>query len=234
MNIILINGTEVKGCTYHLKNKFLDELREGNKIIEFYLPKDCPHFCCGCKTCFSIDENNCPHAEYIIPIWKAIIDADLIIFAYPVYALRAPGQIKSLLDHFCVHWMVHRPKEEMFSKRAVILTQSIGAPNGAAQNDVATSLSWMGISNIKKLGVGLMEHIIWEKLSERRKKKIEMKIKNFAKRYGKKYNVHKSIKHYILFAICKILHQKTIKNENPISTDNKYWLEKKWIKIGGK
>jgi len=234
MNIVLINGTEVKGCTYHLKNIFLDELREGNKITEFYLPKDCPHFCCGCKTCFAIDENKCPHAEYIIPIWKAIIDADLIVFAYPVYALRAPGQIKSLLDHFCVHWIVHRPKEEMFSKRAVILTQSIGAPNGAAQNDVATSLSWLGISDIKKLGFGLMEHVIWEKLSERRKKKIEMKIKKFAKRYSNKYNVHKSIKHYILFAICKILHQETIKNENPISTDNKYWLEKKWIKIGGK
>jgi len=27
-----------------------------------------------------------------------------------------------------------------------------------------------------------------------------------------------------------MLHQKTLKNENPISTDNKYWLDKKWIK----
>jgi hypothetical protein len=52
MNIVLINGTEVKGCTYHLKNIFLDVLREGNNIEEFYLPKDCPYFCCGCKTCF--------------------------------------------------------------------------------------------------------------------------------------------------------------------------------------
>ena len=50
------------------------------------------------------------------------------------------------------------------------------------------------------------------------------------KKIGKKYNVHKSIKHYALFAICKMLHQKTLKNENPISTDNMYWLEKKWIK----
>jgi multimeric flavodoxin WrbA len=42
-------------------------------------------------------------------------DVDLIVFAYPVYALRAPGQVKALLDHFAVHWMVHRPKSEMFS-----------------------------------------------------------------------------------------------------------------------
>ena len=230
MNIVLINGTEVKGCTYHIKNMFLDELREGNRITEFYLPKDCPYFCSGCKTCFFVDENKCPHAKFTIPIWNAIIQADLLIFAYPVYVLRAPGQIKSLLDHFSVHWMVHRPKEEMFTKRAVILTQSIGAPNRSAQNDVATSLSWWGISDIKKIGFGLIEHVIWEKISERRKKIIKTKIKKIVNKYGKKSNVHKSIKHYILFSICKILHQNTLKNENPISADNKYWLEKKWIK----
>ena len=211
MNIVSINGTEVKGCTYHIKNKFLDKLREGNQITEFYLPKDCPCFCCGCKTCFLIDENKCPHAEFTIPIWKAIIDADLLVFAYPVYVLRAPGQIKSLLDHFGVHWMVHRPKEEMFLKKAVILTQSVGAPNGSAQNDVATSLSWLGISDIKKLGFGLMEHVIWEKLSERRKKIIETKTIKLARRYNKEYNVHKNIKYYILFTIYIMLHQKTIK-----------------------
>ena len=230
MNIVLINGTEVKGCTYHIKNIFLNELREGNEIIEFYLPKDCPNFCCGCKTCFLIDENKCPHAKFTIPIWEAMIRADLIVFAYPVYVLRAPGQIKALLDHFGVHWMVHRPKEEMFSKRALILTQSIGAPNGHAQKDVATSLTWLGISDIKKIGFGLMEHVIWEKLSEKRKNTIGGKIKRFAKKYGNTYNVHKSIKHHILFTICKMLHKKTVKSENPISADNKYWLEKKWIK----
>ena len=26
----------------------------------------------------------CPNAEYVMPIWNAILDADLIVFAYPV------------------------------------------------------------------------------------------------------------------------------------------------------
>ncbi|MDR2517637.1 MAG: NAD(P)H-dependent oxidoreductase [Spirochaetaceae bacterium] len=230
MNIVLINGTEVRGCTYNIKEFFLDELRDGNNIKEFYLPKDCPNFCCGCKTCFFKDENMCPHAEYTVPLWNDIIHADLLVFAYPVYVLRVPGQIKALLDHFGVHWMVHRPKEEMFTKKAVILTQSIGAPNISAQNDVKTSLSWLGISDIKKLGFELMEHVIWEKLSEKRKKKIETKIKKICKRYVISKRAEKSIKHRLLFAICKMLHQKTIKTENPISVDNRYWLDKKWIK----
>ena len=75
MNIVVITGTEVKGCTYHIKNLFLDELREGSNITEFYLPKDCTHFCSGCKTCFFNHENMCPHADFTMPIWEAIIKA---------------------------------------------------------------------------------------------------------------------------------------------------------------
>ena len=52
MNIVVINGTMVKGCTYNIKEIFLSELKHDNKITEYYLPKDLPEFCCGCKTCF--------------------------------------------------------------------------------------------------------------------------------------------------------------------------------------
>ena len=155
MKITVINGTEIKGCTYHIKESFLEILRDGNEITEFYLPKDLPHFCCGCKKCFFKSEQFCPHAEYTIPIWNAILNADLLIFASPVYALRTTAQMKSLLDHLCVHWMVHRPDERMFNKRAVILTNAIGVFNGGAQKDIATSLSWLGAVSYTHLGLVL-------------------------------------------------------------------------------
>lgn len=44
MKITVINGTEIKGCTYNIKENFLEILRQGNEIREFYLPKDLPHF----------------------------------------------------------------------------------------------------------------------------------------------------------------------------------------------
>lgn len=86
-----------------------------------------------------------------------MLKADLLVFAAPVYALRTPGQMKALLDHFCCHWMVHRPDKAMFTKCAVILTNSIGASNREAQKDIATSLQWLGISDVRCLGFGLME-----------------------------------------------------------------------------
>jgi len=41
MKCVVINGTEQKGCTYNLKEIFLDELKP-KQLTEFYLSKDAP------------------------------------------------------------------------------------------------------------------------------------------------------------------------------------------------
>ena len=231
MKITVINGTEVKGCTYNIKEMFLEYLRGGNEIAEYYLPKDLPYFCCGCKTCFFKSEMQCPHAQNVMPIWNSMLAADLLVFASPVYALRATAQMKSLLDHLCVHWMVHRPDEKMFSKRAVILTNAIGVFNSGAQKDIATSLTWLGVSKIKKLGIGLLEGVIWDELSEKRRGNITGKVKKFAVKSNYAHPARKGIKVKLLFAFTKMMHQNIGENENPLSADNQYWKEKGWIHI---
>lgn len=231
MKITVITGTEVKGCTYHIKEAFLAELREGNEITEFYLPKDLPHFCCGCKNCFFKSELLCPHVTFVEPIWQSMLSADLIVVASPVYALRTTAQMKSLLDHLCVHWMVHRPDERMFNKKAVILTNAIGILNGGAQKDIATSLLWLGVSHIKKLGIGLLEGVLWQELSDKRKEYIINKTKSLAKKYKNSSSVNKGIRVRCLFAFTKIMHETVAKKEKELSADNRYWLDKGWIKI---
>ena len=231
MKITVINGTEIKGCTYNIKEMFLEDLRDGNEITEFYLPKGLPHFCCGCKTCFLKSEVQCPHAQHVIPIWESILGADLLVFASPVYALRTTAQMKSLLDHLCVHWMVHRPDEKMFSKRAIILTNAIGVFNGGAQKDIATSLTWLGVSKIKKLGIGLLEGVIWDELSEKRRRIIASKVKKLSAKSSIIRPARKGIKVKLLFSVTKKMHQGIGKNENPLSADNQYWKEKGWIQI---
>ena len=231
MKIVVINGTEVKGCTYHIKEAFLERLQTGNEIQEFYLPKDLPYFCCGCKVCFFKSEKNCPHAQYVLPIWNAILSAELLVFSSPVYAMRTTGQMKSLLDHLCVHWMVHRPDDKMFTKKAVILTNAIGPLNGGAQRDIATSLSWLGVSDIRKFGVGLMEGVVWNELSEKRRKLIEDKVKRFSRRYERPYHANKGIVVASKLFICRKMHKAVAKKENPLSADNQYWVDKGWIKL---
>lgn len=229
MKIVVINGTEVKGCTYHMKELFLNALREDNEIREFYLPRDMPGFCTGCKLCFIKNELSCPHSEYTMPIWNAMLEADLIVFAYPVYVLRTPGQVKALLDHFGCHWMVHRPDKRMFSKNAVIITQSIGSSNKAAQKDVAASLTWMGISSIKKIGFKTMGSIKWEEISDKRRKRIEGRIIKFSKECMLLHPARKKMNVKILFLISKMLHKNLLKNEEVPSADNQHWIDNGWI-----
>lgn len=231
MKITVINGTEVKGCTYQIKEEFLKNLRDNNEIIEFYLPRDLPHFCSGCKNCFIKSELLCPHSEYVMPIWNSIIDSDLLVFAAPVYAMRTPAQMKSLLDHLCVHWMVHRPDDRMFNKKTVILTNGIGPFNRNAQKDIATSLMWLGISDIKKVGFGLMEGVVWNELSDKRRNIIISKTKKLSRRYENDYKSNKGIKVSLLFAITKKMHQNIAKSEEILSADNQYWVDKGWIKL---
>lgn len=229
MKIAVINGTEIKGCTWHIKEAFLKNLRGGNEITEFYLPRHQPHFCCGCKTCFFKSELLCPHADDVMPIWNAMLEADLLVFASPVYALRTTAQMKALLDHLCVHWMAHRPDDRMFGKRAVILTNAVGIFNGAAQKDIATSLTWLGVSDIKRLGFGLMEGVIWNELSDRKRSAILRKTERLAQGYRRAVSARMKIRMRLLFAMMIRMHRTIAAKEKTLSADNQYWADKGWI-----
>lgn len=230
MKITVINGTPQKGLTYHMKELFLDHWRDSNEITEFY-PRDFPLFCVGCKACFLLGEQLCPHWEKTQPIWESMLEADLIVFAYPVYALRAPASIKSLLDHLCVHWMVHRPNPRMFSKTAVILTNSVGAPNGSAQRDVKTSLSWMGVSAIYTCGAGMNGDIFWDKISDKHVKMLRDKTSRLSRRLQRrKLRRFMALPELMKFFMCKKLHRLTLKNEEIPSLDNQHYIDHGWIR----
>jgi multimeric flavodoxin WrbA len=230
MKITVVNGTPLKGVTYHMKEMFLNHLRDGNEITEFY-PDDLPGFCLGCKTCFFKGEHLCPHAAKTMPVWNAMLDADLLVFAYPVYALRAPGSVKSLLDHLCVHWMVHRPDERIFTKTAVIITNSVGAPNGAAQRDVKTSLSWLGVSHVYTCGAGMMGDILWDKMTGKHKNRLERKTARlYRKARDPQRHKNRKIMEKLKFTLCKFMHQAIYNSETVPSLDNLHYLEHGWIR----
>lgn len=184
----------------------------------------------GCKNCFTNGEDKCPHYSEVNPIWNAFLEADLLVFAYPVYALRAPASIKSLLDHFCVHWMVHRPDPTFFAKIAVIITNSVGAPNGSAQKDVSTSMSWMGISNIHTCGAGMMGDIIVEKMTTKHKDMLTKKMQKLASKICNVAPIkRKSLVVSLKFFMCKHMHKMVLKSEIEPCLDNKHYIENGWI-----
>lgn len=230
MKLVVISGTAVKGVTYTMKEEFLRHLREGNEVTEFG-PADMPDFCSGCKSCFLRGEEHCPHGAETAPIWEAMLEADVLVFAYPVYALRAPASVKSLLDHLCVRWLVHRPEPAFFEKTAVILTNSVGAPNGAAQKDVKTSLNWMGLSRVYTCGAPMMGDIFVEHMTDRHRRMLARRMERMARKVRDvRPRRRMSARVRLLFAMAKFQHQMVRKTEETPGLDSAHYIRHGWIK----
>lgn len=227
MKITCITGTDLKGCTYKMKEIFLAQFPEA-EITNIYLPSEAPAYCTGCKNCFNRGEAYCPHSKQVQAIWQNMLEADLLVFAYPVYVMRAPGHVKSLLDHLGYNWFAHRPEPRMFSKTAAIITQSIGAPNGGAQKDVKTSLEWLGVSRIKTFSMGLMEGVIWDELSDKKRHAITDKLVKFAKKFQSISPRKMSLRAKTYFKMCQAM-QRGQKKKGTESLDLQYWESHGWV-----
>ena len=231
MKIAVINGTEKQGITFKIKEMFLAPFRGNAEISEFYLPKDCPTFCAGCTTCFIKGEDNCRNSQHSKPIRQAIENADLLVFTSPAYVMHATGAMKSFLDHMAFRWLPHRPHPAMFAKRAVIITQCLGAGAKSAAKDIKDSLAWWGISKIGIFTTRLMHDVFWDKLPPKKQSSIAKKIKKFANKFARinyAKPAHTSCKTKGKFYLCRMI-QKTIRKKQIESLDAEYWAEQGWL-----
>ncbi len=231
MKIAVINGTEKQGVTFKLKELFLQQFRDKAEISEFYLPKDCPNFCAGCTTCFVKGEDKCRNSVYSKPIREAIENADLLVFASPAYVMHTTGAMKAFLDHMAFRWMPHRPHLAMFSKRAVIITQCLGAGAKSTAKDIKDSLSWWGVSKVEIFTTRLMGDVVWDKLPQKKQNSITKKIKKLSNKFAKinyEKPAHTTFKTKLKFFMCRMI-QKSICKQQIESLDCKYWTEQGWL-----
>ena len=231
MKITVINGTEKHGVTYRLKEIFLSEFKGKADITEYALPKDCPNFCMGCTRCILKGENACRDADKIRIIDQSLLEADLIVMTSPAYVFHATGAMKALLDHFAYRWMPHRPAPEMFTKRAVILTQCLGAGAKSAAKDIKHSLSWWGVPKIGVFTGALMGDIVWDKLPERKRSELTRKVKKLSRQfaridYTKPAHTNRITK--IKFSFCRAM-QKSLHKADPEYLDGAYWAQQGWL-----
>lgn len=231
MKITVINGTEKHGVTYQLKEMFLAPFKEKGEITEFYLPKDCPAFCTGCLNCIMKGEHTCKDATYVQKIAASLLEADLIVMTSPAYVMHTTGAMKALLDHFAYLWMPHRPAPAMFTKRAVILTQCLGAGAESTARDIKHSLSWWGISEIKVFTGKLMGDVVWDNLTEKKRSELTRKVKWLSEKLSRvHYEVPartKIITRIKFFGCCMM--QKSLHKKDPLYLDGKYWAEQGWL-----
>lgn len=226
MRIIVLYGQMHKGSTYNITRLFLDNLSdEGTEITEFYMPKDAPSFCIGCYNCFTKGEEQCPHADIVQPIAKAIEEADLLILASPCYVYGMTGQLKTFLDHLGYQWMPHRPHPKMFSKIGLVISTAAGAGTKRVTKTLQDNLFYSGVPKIYSYGknVGASS---WETVKPEKKLKIEKEVIQIATQISKLIGKTKpGIKTKVMFQIMRM--SQKANNWNP--TDKEYWLKNGWL-----
>jgi multimeric flavodoxin WrbA len=204
----------------------MDELsKQGNvEYTEFYLPKALPVFCTGCALCQSSSHEKCPHANHIKPILDAIIKADALIFTTPHYACAMSGGLKTLFDHLDFLVLNVTPREEIFGKKAFIITT--GAGSTAAIKPIKSVLKNWGINRVYSLGFRMFTNK-WVNMPKKKQNKFENKLRRSAKKF---YSVPKKPPYlYTVFYyhITKFVMKKYVGEGN---YPYKYWQEKGYFK----
>lgn len=224
MQVTIINGQNHKGSTYHIGRMLAEKVASPEQIMEFFLPRDMPHFCIGCNQCFLKSETACPHYETLSPMTKAMDDADLIILTSPVYVYHVTGSMKAFLDHYGYRWMVHRPNKGMFRKQAVVISTAAGGGMKSTCKDMAHSCFSWGIPKIYRYGVAVRA-INWDSISTAKKRKFDRKTTQIARKIRQNIgHVSVPVKTKGFFHIVRFLQKKGM--DNP--ADKAYWKANGW------
>ncbi|MHB1314130.1 MAG: flavodoxin family protein [Christensenellales bacterium] len=230
MKITVINGNTRHGSTWHCMDTLRQALMQYDDVEtkEFFLPRDMPHFCMGCFSCFYNGEQTCPHASAVQPIVQAMVDADLILLTSPVYSMDIAGQLKAFLDHLSYMWMSHRPNPHMFNKVGVTIVTTAGAGLGHTTKTMRNSLKFWGAKRIfsYKKPVSAMK---WSDVSEKKQKLIKMEMDSLAKKISKAVQHVKKLRNPLFRSFFfKIMTGMMKKNTwNP--RDRKHWEENGWL-----
>jgi len=224
MKVVMLNGQNHKGSTYHIGKKIFDKLPGDNEIKEFFFPRDLNHFCLGCYSCIE-DMSACPFYAEKEAIIRAIDEADILIVTTPTYCMHMSASLKAFFDMTFDLWMSHRPMKSMFSKRAVIISTSAGSSPKSAMKDVEDCLFYMGVPEIIKYGMAV-QAMNWDGVSEEKKNKIDKDIEGIARRLSKKGKPAVHIKTRFIFMMMSLI-QKNGWNSSPVETE--YWEENGWL-----
>lgn len=88
-----------KGHTFRLLEHFVAGLREAGVTVEtMVLANHTIRPCRGCFSCWSKTPGQCIHQDDMAKLSEQADDADLLVYAQPLYVFSVPGIVKNFLD----------------------------------------------------------------------------------------------------------------------------------------
>ena len=99
--IVVITGSPRRGATEGMADAFQPAAEaRGFEVVRFNATKLNVGGCKNCNACGKVAGRTCVFDDDFTPIAKAILEADGIVLATPLYWYSWPWQIKATLDRF--------------------------------------------------------------------------------------------------------------------------------------
>ena len=88
--------------TSFMVNNFIEGAKEAGANVEHFKLKDCDiHDCSGCYSCWTKTPGECIFKDDMTMLRKKYREADLVVFASPLYIFNVTGILKRFLDRLC-------------------------------------------------------------------------------------------------------------------------------------
>jgi multimeric flavodoxin WrbA len=101
MKVLVLNGSpkREKSDTMHVTRAFLEGMNEAGpqEIHTVHVIDRHIEYCTGCFACMH-NGGTCVHDDDMREILNEILDSDLLIWSFPLYAYGMPAPLKNLLD----------------------------------------------------------------------------------------------------------------------------------------
>jgi len=101
MKIFVVNGSPrgENGNTHIMVNAFLQGAEKaGAETENVFLMEKKISPCLGCFACWLKTPGQCVHNDDMAELQKALLAADIIVFAFPLYVDNVPGIMKNFMD----------------------------------------------------------------------------------------------------------------------------------------
>lgn len=168
MKIAILNGSPRKQNTTAMVEAFAEGAKEaGHEVEILHVGKMKIGGCLGCEYCHTKGEGKCVQKDDMEMVMPAYLDADMIVYASPVYYFDVTAQLSAAMQRV---YAIGKPAK---AKKAALLLSS-GSPNtgAGAITNYQTMVGYLGMENVGVITAAGDENKSEAKLAE---------IKEFAK-----------------------------------------------------
>lgn len=179
-------------------------------------------FCRGCRICFDRGEKGCPLTDDVLSIRDAIMNADGVLLASPIYVEDVNGIMKNWIDRMAFN--CHRP--EFFQKCAVLITTSGSGSSGRSLGTMKNALTAWGIDIVYagkyRMGAWMENKQIESRFAAKTEKAAESLIRSIR-------NSEKQKPSFLSLISFTIQQKYSRESKNAGPADQAYWKSNGWL-----